>query len=410
MNTRSARAEPKGAYAPAGPPHEEPPSPCPTAPPYPAAHAGGEDETRWMPSDVGGAARHAAANAGGPAVEAVLRLVPWPAIALDERGEPIAFGDELTGADPVDGPPLRPGLRALWPHYRQSLGALARELRPGALEATRQDPSGRTLHERLILRRADWGAVLFVVDQTEQRAQQASNLQTARLAALGFMIAGVSHELSNPLTSVRSIVQLLRSQSQPSMEVLRKGLDSIGANVQRILEISRRLLGFSRLGDEPRSAFLVALAIDEALVSARADGLFERIKITVRHDPMAVVHGNIGQLREVFSNLLLNAAQAMDGKGQIDVRTQRSDEGRVDVAVIDGGPGIAPEVAPRIFEAFFTTKPGGGGTGLGLAISQQILAEHGGRLWFENNPEGGAAFHVDLPGADPCSHANPPLQ
>jgi two-component system NtrC family sensor kinase len=112
----------------------------------------------------------------------------------------------------------------------------------------------------------------------------------------------------------------------------------------------------------------------------------------------------MGQLREVFSNLLLNAAQAMDGKGQIDVRTQRTLEGLVDVAIVDGGPGIPPEVAPRIFDAFFTTKPGGTGTGLGLAISQQILAEHGGRLWFENNADGGATFHAELPLADPCSH------
>ena len=295
-------------------------------------------------------------------------------------------------------------LRARWPHYREALsvgGAVS--LSPRSVESTRLDAAGRVLHERLVLRRADWGACLFVVDETEQRALQASNLQTARLAALGFMIAGVSHELSNPLTSVHSIVQLLRSQHQPNADMLRKGLDSIGGNVQRILEISRRLLGFSRLGDEPRGPFLVALAIDEALSSARADGLFERIKLKVRHDPMAVVHGNVGQLREVFSNLLLNAAQAMNGKGQIDVRTERL-EGRVDVAIVDSGPGIASDVAPRIFEAFFTTKPTGGGTGLGLAISQQILSEHGGRLWFENNPDGGASFHVELP----CSSANPP--
>jgi len=347
-----------------------------------------------------------AAFVGRAGLDAALRVSPWPAIALDERAEVIACSDELPSASPMEHG--HEPLRSRWPQYRAALsGGAALALAPRSVETMRRDAGGRMLHERLILRRADWGACLFVVDETEQHALQASNLQTARLAALGFMIAGVSHELSNPLTSVHSIVQLLRSQEQPNADVLRKGLDSIGGNVQRILEISRRLLGFSRLGDEPRGPFLVALAIDEALVSARADGLFERIKLKVRHDPMAVVHGNIGQLREVISNLLLNAAQAMNGKGQIDVRTERRD-GRVDVAIVDGGPGIPPEVAPRVFDAFFTTKPSGGGTGLGLAISQQILIEHGGRLWFENNPDGGASFHAELPLVQACSPANPP--
>ena len=349
-----------------------------------------------------------ASSAGRGRLDAVLRVSPWPAIALDERAAVIACSDEVS-SDPPRERDHEP-LRSRWPQYREALSAGgAASLAPRSVETTRRDAGGRVLYERLILRRADWGACLFVVDETEHRSLQASNLQTARLAALGFMIAGVSHELSNPLTSVHSIVQLLRSQAQPNADVLRKGLDSIGGNVQRILEISRRLLGFSRLGDEPRGPFLVALAIDEALVSARADGLFERIKLTVRHDPMAVVHGNIGQLREVFSNLLLNAAQAMNGKGQIDVRTQRC-EGRVDVAIVDSGPGIPSDVAPRIFDAFFTTKPSAGGTGLGLAISQQILNEHGGRLWFENNPDGGASFHADLPLVEPCSPANPPAR
>lgn len=335
------------------------------------------------------------------AIDAVLRVAPWPAIALDARAEIIACSDE----DPSQPPMSRAGerLRSRWPQYREVLAAGGADVPvPRTVETTRRDASGRTLHEQLVLRPADWGLCLFVVDQTELRTLQTDNLQTARLAALGFMIAGVAHELSNPLTSVRSIVQLLRSQAQPNAELLRKGLDNIGSNVQRILEISRRLLGFSRLGDEPRSSFAVAVAIDEALSSARADGLFERIKLTVRHDPLALVHGNIGQLREVISNLLLNAAQAMEGKGQIDVRTQRTLDGRVDVAIVDGGPGIAPEIASRVFDAFFTTKPGGGGTGLGLAISQQILSEHGGRLWFENNAEGGTTFHADLPLVEPC--------
>jgi two-component system, NtrC family, sensor kinase len=329
------------------------------------------------------------------AVDAVLQLVPWPALAIDEAGEVIRCSDELQAAEPAPFARTQ-SLRARWALYRQVLSGSPPWLASQTVETTRHGDGGQILQERLILRRTAWGACLFVIDQTDLRALQTSNLQTARLAALGFMIAGVSHELSNPLTAVYSVVQLLRSKP-PSEEVLRKGLDSIGGNIQRILEMSRRLLTFSRLCDEPRTPFAISLAIDEALSGARADGLFERIKVTVRHDPGAEVRGNIGQLRQVFSNLLLNAAQAMEGTGQIDVRTVRTKDGHVDVAVVDGGPGIGPAVAPKIFEAFFTTKPSGGGTGLGLAISQQILSEHGGRLWFENNRDGGASFHVQLP-------------
>lgn len=227
------------------------------------------------------------------------------------------------------------------------------------------------------------------------------DLQTARLAALGFMMASVCHELSSPLSTVRSVVQLLRAEPWPSPELLRRSLDSLQANVDRLLEISRRLLDFSRPGDEPHAVFAVSQVLDEALAAARADVRFERIRFTVRHDPQARVLGHAGQLREVVSNLLLNAAQAMEGSGRIDVRTACTGQGGiVDVSVADGGPGVAPEVLPRLFEPFFTTRRAQGGTGLGLAISAQIAAEHGGRLWVEPRREGGGAcFHLELPGA-----------
>jgi signal transduction histidine kinase len=337
------------------------------------------------------------------ALDVVLRVSPWPAIALDERAAVIACSDEPeTGCDEA--------LRTRWPQYRQAIfDRDATSLVPRCVETTRRGADGELRHERLIMRRADWGACLFVVDRTEHHKLQIGNPQSVRLAALGFMIAGVSHELSNPLTSLHSVVQLLRSQDRLDADLLRRGLDSISGNVQRILEITDRLLGFSCLRDQPRAPLLIALAIDEALACARANGLFERIDLTVLHDPMAVIHGNIGQLRQVFSNLLVNAAQAMHGKGRIDVRTRRI-AGRVDVAVADSGPGIASDVAPRIFDAFFTTRPSGGGTGLGLAISQQILKEHGGRLWFENNPDGGASFHAELPLVASGSSAEPPFR
>lgn len=330
-------------------------------------------------------------------LETLISTVPWPVLALDHDGEILRTSEDLSSQlmRPSD---ARGGLREHWPQYRRALPGQPPWQGTQQVEYTRHDHQGREVHETLILRPAPWGYCLFVVDRCEPAEAQASQMQTARLAALGFMMAGVCHELSSPLTTVRSVVQLLRSERMPDAKLLRKSLDSIHGNVGRIMEIARRLLNFSRPGDEPRSSFPVARAMDEALVSARSNGVFERIRLTVRHHPQAVVHGNIGQLREVFSNLLLNAAQAMEGVGQIDISTVvcTSDED-VDVCVADGGPGIPQDVAPRLFEPFFTTRKHCGGTGLGLAISAQIVGEHGGRLWFENRSGGGASFHVRLP-------------
>jgi two-component system, NtrC family, sensor kinase len=103
-----------------------------------------------------------------------------------------------------------------------------------------------------------------------------------------------------------------------------------------------------------------------------------------------------GELQQVFFNLMLNAAQAMGGRGRIEVRTERLPDGRIRVRVRDFGPGIAPENLPHVFEPFFTTKAPGEGTGLGLAICNEIVHELGGTL-SAHNAEGGAAMEVYLP-------------
>jgi signal transduction histidine kinase len=109
------------------------------------------------------------------------------------------------------------------------------------------------------------------------------------------------------------------------------------------------------------------------------------------------VAGDRDQLEQVFTNIFLNAAQAMNGSGRLVISTRRIAPAQAEVSVHDSGPGIAPGHLPRLFEPFFTTKPAGQGTGLGLAISNEIAAEHGGNLRAENHPEGGACFYLTLP-------------
>lgn len=327
--------------------------------------------------------------------DAVFTAIPWPALMLGHDGEVIVTSEEAGlgpahGADPA-GPTLRERAR----HYLAALRGEPPWLTAQQTDTHRLLPSGETVQERLLLRRTDWGACLIVIDAAELRPPPADT-QTARLAALGFMVAGVCHEISNPLTSLQSVVQLMRSDRTLDPALLDRGLSNIEGSVRKILDISRRLVLFSRVGDEPRTQFAVDVAIDEALQVMRHEGMLERIELQWQADPSALVYGNSGQLSEVFLNLLLNAVQAMGGEGRLSIFTLGG-ERMVQVIVTDTGPGLSPTAQARLFEPFFTTKPAGQGTGLGLAISSEIVLEHGGRLSAEPGRERGASFCVELP-------------
>ena len=328
--------------------------------------------------------------------DVIFAVTPWPALMLGQDGRVIATSEEAdSAASRLDPIPLET-LRGRAAYYIATLKGAPSWLTPQEVDTTRRLPSGAVVHERLILRRTDWGACLIVVDQTELRNLQAADAQTARLASLGFMVAGVCHELSNPLTSLHSVVQMLRSEKQPGPQMLERGLSNIACSVRKILDISRRLLLFSRVGDEPRAQFVVDLAIDDALQILRQRGLLERIELHWNADPTALVFGNIGQLSEVFLNLFLNAVHAMSGAGRLSIDTVNAGA-TVQVVVGDTGPRIPDAVMARMFEPFFTTKPTGEGTGLGLVISHEIVIEHGGTLTAHRAHLQGAAFHVEIP-------------
>ena len=320
---------------------------------------------------------------------------PWPLLLLGEDGAVLGASDEFIDAanrsEPHDTP-----MRSRVAHYLSVLRGSVPWLTPQQADSVRTLPSGALAYERLHLRRMPWGACLVVVDQTEQRQAQTADIQTARLAALGFIVAGVCHEVTNPLTSLHSIVQILRAEKQPSQQLLNKGLDNIAVNVKRILDISRRLLKFSRVSDEPRIRFPVDNAIEEALYVLRQDGLLRNIEVEHQGDLSALVLGDTGEVREVFLNLFVNAVQAMAGCGTLRITT-RSFGLMTEVLVSDNGPGINAAAVARIFEPFFTTKACSHGTGLGLALSAEIVNEHGGSLALRHTSAQGALFCVTLP-------------
>lgn len=222
------------------------------------------------------------------------------------------------------------------------------------------------------------------------------NPQMQRLASLGFMLAGVCHEVSNPLAAVHSMVQILQSRRGVTAETLERGLDSIAGNVVRVLGITRKLGDFSRAGDAPEPQSIDA-AVSEALALLRQSRWQDTVEVAYAGVPEALIRARPGELQQVLFNVLLNAAQAMAGKGRIDVRTQRASDRRWSVAVHDSGPGMPEDVLHRVFEPFFTTKPPGEGTGLGLAISYEIVQELGGSISVANHPDGGACVELLLP-------------
>ena len=331
----------------------------------------------------------------------LLDILPWPAILLDRQGNVIATSDEHRRSGQPEAPGQPDSLRTRLPLYRAALDGQAPWPAAQQADLTRMLPTGDVVHERLHLRPTGWGACLIVVDETDLKRLQTADVQMSRLAALGFMIAGVCHEISNPLTSIHSNVQLLKSEKRMDAKTLARGLDSITANVKRILDIARRLTTFSKAGEGMYMSLAVDGPINDALSVLRQQGWLENIELQFDPDPGAVVLGHAGQVREVFLNLFLNALQAMGGAGRLAVATRRQPSGMVEVTVRDSGPGFAAELASRIFEPFFTTKPSEQGTGLGLAISDQLVREHGGAIWAESVPGQGATFHVELPQGRP---------
>ena len=222
------------------------------------------------------------------------------------------------------------------------------------------------------------------------------NAQTQRLAALGFMVAGVCHEVSNPLAAVHSMLQILQSKRGVTPEVMEKGLASISTNVARALAITRKLGDFSRVGADPPIPVSVDAAMDEAIALLRHSAYAANVRIDYRGSSAACVLARPGSLQQVVFNILQNAAQAVKGGGVIEAAAHIDDD-TVVISICDNGPGISPKLLPRVFEPFFTTKAAGEGTGLGLAISYEIAHEMGGTIRASNRSEGGACFDVVLP-------------
>ncbi len=321
--------------------------------------------------------------------------VPWPVIVVDEGGVVLYLNPPMQRRGLCLAEMTERHFTVLFPDYAAVLSGEPPWLTPQEVQVTRNSASS-TVHERVWVRRLPKGACLIVSDETLVRELQISQTQTARLASLGFMLASVSHEIGNPLAAMHSMLQILQSPRGVSPEVVTRGLSTISSSVRRLISISRKLNAFSRAGEELPAPFAVDAAIDEAATVFSYDSLGETVNLVHHRHAQALVFGHVAHLQQVFYNLFLNAAQAMNGRGTILVEVL-IDDTKVRVNVRDSGPGLAVGDLHKVFEPFYTTKRGSESTGLGLAISQEIVQEHRGTLYAENHPEGGAVFRLVLP-------------
>lgn len=249
----------------------------------------------------------------------------------------------------------------------------------------------------------------------ELRETQAQLVQSEKMAALGDLVAGVAHEINTPLGAVASNTDLVARAMNKAKETLADPtqmdktinfLDRGAAMVEvsreacrRINEIVRSLRNFARLDEAERKPADLHEGLDSTLTLA---GHLMKNRITVQRDygQLPAVHCYANQLNQVFLNILVNAAQSIDGPGAITVRTRRvpeSDGGSVVVEISDSGCGIPPEVMQKIFNPGFTTKGVGVGTGLGLAICYRIVANHQGRIEVDSEVGKGTTFRIILP-------------
>jgi PAS domain S-box-containing protein len=252
------------------------------------------------------------------------------------------------------------------------------------------------------------GFRMILRDVTERRMFEARLRQTQKLEAVGILAAGVAHEINNPLTYVLSHLQTMlqdfgrlegAAPLSPAIESMRNHVREAADGADRVRNIVRDLKTFARRGEEERGA-VDLIGVLETSIKLSAHELRNRAHVRRDLRPVPQAVGDQGRLSQVFVNLLINAAQAIEEgaaeRNEIAIATRATEE-EVLVEISDTGAGIAPENLDRLFDPFFTTKSSSGGSGLGLSICYNIVSSFGGRIEVESKPGMGSRFTVRLP-------------
>jgi PAS domain S-box-containing protein len=250
--------------------------------------------------------------------------------------------------------------------------------------------------------------VVLLIDTTERKQAEEERHRlrekaeiAGRLAATGEMAAGIAHEINNPLTGVLGFAQLL-AQKQDVPAEIRKGLKIIADGSNRVKDIVKRMLTFSRKSEPMRTDTSINELIGATLDLRRYVLNTANIEVIRHLDPdLPRLFVNPGEMQQVFLNLIVNAEYAMKkahGRGTLTITTEKKDES-IRISFRDDGIGMNEEVKAKLFQPFFTTKAVGEGTGLGLGLSRSIVVEHGGTIEAESQLGRGSTFTVILPTA-----------
>ncbi len=346
-----------------------------------------------------GARLIAAADARRRDWEEAIDAIDLAVLIIDRNGRVLranrALGD-LVG-QPAPGVPGKPWIDLVAEAWHPGI---ARALASPATEAMELQLGPRTIAVTAYAADPIGGQmVLLFEDQTDRRRMQDRLVQSEKLTAIGQLIAGVAHDLNNPLTSVVGFADFLAELAEVPPRI-REPLRVIQQEAERASKIVKNLLSFARRQEARQSASLRPI-LESTVGLFRNQLSADRIALEVEIAPdLPDLDLNPNQIQQVFVNLLQNAAHAIVATGRggsVRVRARRWLDGVV-VDVVDDGLGMSPELAAHVFEPFFTTKPDGQGTGLGLSISQGIIKEHGGRITLRTESGRGAAFTVELPG------------
>jgi len=229
------------------------------------------------------------------------------------------------------------------------------------------------------------------------RAQE-EVMKSERLAMIGRLAAGVAHEINNPLGSIMLFARLVLNKC-PEDTPVRQNLERIEGEVKRCQDIVQGLLDFSRQREPKAEPVDLNSLLDKTIALFENQPMFHNIEVSRHYQedlPDAVV--DPAQLQQVFVNIIMNAVDAMEGRGRLTVTTRfLTETDALEIGLADTGCGMTKEVLERIFEPFYTTKGVGHGTGLGLSISHGIIQRHGGTLKASSRVGEGSLFTVTLP-------------
>ncbi|SPQ00250.1 putative Histidine kinase [Candidatus Sulfobium mesophilum] len=289
-------------------------------------------------------------------------------------------------------------------------------------EMTVQNPAMQTLKINISpLKDPSGGFVVILEDITEKKKMEEQLFQASKLASIGKLTAGISHEIGNPLASISSLVQEIRSlRGETFSQVpyrdgetpvsennhgngdgedslfLEESLRTINNHIERIAKIVRSLGDFARTSSREKIKSNVSEILDRTVNLVRYDKRFKNVRLVSNIEPIPELMINADRMQQVFLNLMLNAIDAMPSGGTLTVSMKRRGDS-VEIVFSDTGVGIDEVIIDRIFDPFFTTKPFGKGTGLGLSMCYGIIREHNGTISVKSKKGEGTTFTINLP-------------